>query len=963
MQKNIFILFCMIFNLFFSLQKINAETYVTEVASITGTIVYSCDFEAANPCISDWVVDTPWDVTIEDSYSGTQSLTDSAGSFYSDNYDGSAEIALNLTTADRPLLSFWHRYNLESYADFGYVEVSMDGTNWKALYFVTGFSGANWEEVKVDLSEYAYQNIWLRFRLVTNGSVTYDGWYVDDVSITANTTTLPYPFFDDMESPASKNNWIASTWGIIASDSHSGTHSFTDSPNGGAMVDTSLVLSGTFDLSTSVNPQLSFWHRFPWFYGSLRVLLSHDSGHNWTVLASYDWTEVSTWTKAQIDLSSYTGLSNILIKFEVIPSGGGYDGWYIDDVLIDEACPNVLLSSSNPTEHSIDLSWTQSNCTDFSQYEIYRSTNPNVTRSDTLIATIINPATTAYTDTNIPRAGTTYYYKIFILDSQELYNQGNLTQNTTLWGITQIPIGSMDDMESGDKWGNDLPWDLTTASAHSGTHSWKTNPGGSYSNNQDISLTTKLDLGLGNRPLLSFWHRYNLESYADFGYVEVSMDGTNWKALYFVTGFSGANWEEVKVDLSEYAYQNIWLRFRLVTNGSVTYDGWYVDDVSITANTTTLPYPFFDDMESPASKNNWIASTWGIIASDSHSGTHSFTDSPNGGAMVDTSLVLSGTFDLSTSVNPQLSFWHRFPWFYGSLRVLLSHDSGHNWTVLASYDWTEVSTWTKAQIDLSSYTGLSNILIKFEVIPSGGGYDGWYIDDVMIANASADISVSPTSKDFGNINVGSQSPAQVFTVTNKGIADLVISTLSLTGANASEFIKQNDNCSGMTLVSFTTCTVEAVFAPTSAGSKSANLSIPSNDPDTPILNVPLNGTAVSGSIDLIISSLSVPSSANACQVISISDTTKNQGTGSAGASTTKFYLSTDATYNRGDIYIGRRGVLVLAADASSSGRTRVTIPSSTTPGSYYIIAVADADRVVTESNEKNNNRTRAITIQ
>lgn len=115
--------------------------------------------------------------------------------------------------------------------------------------------------------------------------------------------------------------------------------------------------------------------------------------------------------------------------------------------------------------------------------------------------------------------------------------------------------------------------------------------------------------------------------------------------------------------------------------------------------------------------------------------------------------------------------------------------------------------------------------------------------------------------------------------------------------------------------------------------------------------------------DLIISSLSVPSSANAGQVISISDTTKNQGIGAAGASTTKFYLSTDATYNKGDTYLGKRRVIALAADASSSGRIRVTIPAGTPAGSYYIIAVADADRVVTESNERNNNKTRAITIQ
>jgi hypothetical protein len=107
-----------------------------------------------------------------------------------------------------------------------------------------------------------------------------------------------------------------------------------------------------------------------------------------------------------------------------------------------------------------------------------------------------------------------------------------------------------------------------------------------------------------------------------------------------------------------------------------------------------------------------------------------------------------------------------------------------------------------------------------------------------------DISVAPTSHNFGNVNVGSPSAPQTFTISNTGTANLVISTLSITGTDASQFSKQNDNCSGQTLAPATNCTVQVVFSPASAGSKSANLSIPSNDPDTPALNVPLSDTGV-----------------------------------------------------------------------------------------------------------------------
>ena len=100
-------------------------------------------------------------------------------------------------------------------------------------------------------------------------------------------------------------------------------------------------------------------------------------------------------------------------------------------------------------------------------------------------------------------------------------------------------------------------------------------------------------------------------------------------------------------------------------------------------------------------------------------------------------------------------------------------------------------------------------------------------------------SASPSSYNFGAIVVGSSSGAQTFTVTNTGTANLVIGTITLTGTDPTQFSKQNDNCSGQTVAPSGTCTVQAVFSPTSAGGMSANLSIPSN---APTVNVPLSGT-------------------------------------------------------------------------------------------------------------------------
>ena len=102
-------------------------------------------------------------------------------------------------------------------------------------------------------------------------------------------------------------------------------------------------------------------------------------------------------------------------------------------------------------------------------------------------------------------------------------------------------------------------------------------------------------------------------------------------------------------------------------------------------------------------------------------------------------------------------------------------------------------------------------------------------------------AVSPSSHNFGDVIAGSTSVAQTFTVSNTGTANLVIGTITLAGTNPGEFGKENDNCSGQTIAPSGSCTVQAVFSPTSAGEKNANLSIPSN---ASTLDVPLSGTGI-----------------------------------------------------------------------------------------------------------------------
>jgi hypothetical protein len=60
--------------------------------------------------------------------------------------------------------------------------------------------------------------------------------------------------------------------------------------------------------------------------------------------------------------------------------------------------------------------------------------------------------------------------------------------------------------------------------------------------------------------------------------------------------------------------------------------------------------------------------------------------------------------------------------------------------------------------------------------------------------------------------------------------------------------------------------------------------------------------------------------------------------------------------------IGTRSVPAIGGGGLNSGTTAVTIPLTATVGTNYIVFYADYQNVVAESNELNNARCRAITI-
>jgi len=114
--------------------------------------------------------------------------------------------------------------------------------------------------------------------------------------------------------------------------------------------------------------------------------------------------------------------------------------------------------------------------------------------------------------------------------------------------------------------------------------------------------------------------------------------------------------------------------------------------------------------------------------------------------------------------------------------------------------------------------------------------------------------------------------------------------------------------------------------------------------------------------DLVVSALTAPTTGGAGAAITVSATTKNQGSGQAAVSTTRYYLSANTTVDAGDTSLGTSPIASLAPSASVVSSPTLTVPAGTATGTYYVLAQADADALVTETNETNNVRSVQIRI-
>jgi hypothetical protein len=259
------------------------------------------------------------------------------------------------------------------------------------------------------------------------------------------------------------------------------------------------------------------------------------------------------------------------------------------------------------------------------RYDIYRSTTPNFTPSGGNLLTSVT-GVTIYDDVDPSVVNdTTYHYVVRAEDSTTGGagpNGGNQEPNNLhLFGTALGAPGATgtfsDGAGDGHAYGSpEPPWRLVSAvPAHTGTFSYHAGFDGlttHYAPGVCAAIVSPT-LSIAAGAVLSYWVNYNAEFQWDGAVVEISTDGGgSWADLppttpvgypsvlansgngcgYPITqgAFTGPStnaaltgWTQYQTNLAAFAGQtNVKIRWRFTADGGVEFQGFYLDDISIT---------------------------------------------------------------------------------------------------------------------------------------------------------------------------------------------------------------------------------------------------------------------------------------------------------------------------------------------------------------------------------------------
>lgn len=581
--------------------------------------------------LNDWQVGTPTKTTLSAAFSTPNAWITKLSTAYSTSHDGaliSPQFDFSALTAN-PILRFKHKFYTESCCDGGFLEISINGgawtkventvgtgsnfntTNGTAWYnnFTQGNSWSNlssaystavngWITSSISLPGAAGQsNVRFRFRFITDTSLEYEGWEIDNVevfapsapivstntnlNITTTNVTLRGNIIDN------GGNAITAS-GIVVGTSPAptrGTFGVIDSATN------PLVINGVYTLNiTGLTPATTYYYRA---YAVNGVGTSYGADSTFTTNSSAVIPTVFKNTATNVQEYSATVGGNIT-------SDGG--STIIASGVVYATTPNPVL---------------------FGFGVIDSTTNPAVLSGNFSVNPAgLTPATKYYYSAYATNGVGTAYSVQDSFTTAPIVNYFPYAQNFDTVGVS---TGWKSSIVSGtnNNWVLGTPAKTYLSGAYSGPNAWVTKLTGNYDDNTNAAIVSpQFDFSaLTAAPIIKFKHKFTTETGWDALIVEISTNGgSSWTKLDNTVGtganfnttastswynststagpiapakFSGTasntiyssqvnGWITSITTLTGAAGQsNVKVRFQFGSDGSGNGEGWAIDDIEV----------------------------------------------------------------------------------------------------------------------------------------------------------------------------------------------------------------------------------------------------------------------------------------------------------------------------------------------------------------------------------------------
>lgn len=561
--------------------------------------------------------------------------------------------------------------------------------------------------------------------------------------------SAPFPFAEGFEGILDTNYWtLPAPWGPTLETARSGVSSLADSPAtflnplGTYANNADVTATLAVDLRFATRPMLAFWHRYVFEpgqdYGFVEV--SKDLGASWTRWGAFSDAGSPAWTQVRLDLGPYAGAQTLLRWRVKTDSQHQYDGWYVDDVAVQEnptpprypftdtmdtasgatnwlACGWTQVTGS-ATNAGAGMSWR---CLVGNGYQPGGDLNCPLTMTGRLnLGAAVNPKLS-------------FWWRAGAQHGNLLYAQVS-TDGGRNWGT----IWSWD-----SQYDKGMAWTRQQVDLNSyvgQTHlalrflAYNRPPGYrlavDFQADDVIVDEAPLDVGVtvaaGADPRHNALLSWTASTASDFAYYAIyrstssGVDPTD-TLVTTISNKATVSFQDTNLPVIGQTYY-----YRVLVWDTQGLHNWGTNDVSYRTSWGQLAgYPFTETFE--GGDAFWALDwPWAIAAEPAHGGTRCLSDSPGGSYANNADLSAYLRVNLGTATRPMLTFWQRYGFEvntdYGFVEV--SVDGGGSWTRWYGVTSASGGGWQQVRVDLGAYAGAQPI-IRFRLKSDGANpYDG-----------------------------------------------------------------------------------------------------------------------------------------------------------------------------------------------------------------------------------------------